>query len=937
MSSHQLTQEQRRKYELERRRQYYLKQKKKQEQIQAYYAKQRSMMQGNKQYAQNITAMQNSNPMYRPVNQSKPNNMSRPSNQQISHQPRQQNQQQPLNQHERLRQQQQQQQTQQQRQQQTQQNQQPLNQHERLRQQQQQQQRLQQQQQQQRETQQPQPRTNVSSTNTPTVDRSRTNSVNVGTDKSDTPIPLLNKDEKEPIHVVGEGEEELELEDKVEEEDPDKAPDRGEALQNSILERPHQITIDKETKEPKVKLLPLWTEGKKLSFLGRAPYLYLIFTRWTFLFCFLFSLTHIPHVYFYYVGQSSKYSDIFYKFSIANFDLGGSSSFNIALGIIEIVNLVLFAMYIRIMLWWIKRNSKKFEGSIVKTSDFSIEVKKVPSNTIQNFNLGHFKRFFTRFGKINNVALAINAGNVHTIKKNRDYYQNKFTRTQARIERTNWFSRIIEKIKLFYFGCKLKETEKKFATKLQRKVYKCVGYSFITFDTELARYKALATFNKPSLLTCCGLIGQRAPKFKKIKFVVKKAEEPSNIIWENCEYSKCSRYSRSFVSFFITAILIILSVSASSVLELFRNQFKRSVNTTEIGLVATQTQNLISSQTIVTLVLSACHFTIIQTLGFVLYYLTFFEKHKYISKRKRALMIRTAVGAFLCTLVLLIPNLEEYKLLDGTTKFRIDLSTTFIRVWFNETWNDYLPTIYTESSGFYYTLFILMNTTAFFTLLKEFLLRPYHYIIYLYNKYTALTQEDLNEAYEPPVFSLEYRYSTFLRTLLICLAFSGIFPPVIWITTISILVGYLIDKTNFLRVYKRQSYAKDLLATNALQLLVVGYTFRFGLIWFLLGYKSIAQGNYGRQIYLHLITGGFVLSLVYSVLTFVLADVQIFSCCCKKFRKSKFLTDKGEISIENFNDMEEYAPPVTPDDIVYTYHGDSKEPIKRQTTFREIV
>ena len=159
-------------------------------------------------------------------------------------------------------------------------------------------------------------------------------------------------------------------------------------------------------------------------------------------------------------------------------------------------------------------------------------------------------------------------------------------------------------------------------------------------------------------------------------------------------------------------------------------------------------------------------------------------------------MIRTAIGAFLCTLVLLIPNLEEYKLLDGTAKFRIYLPSSFSGIYLNGTNYTYIPTIFTESSGFYYTLFILMNTVSFFTLIKEFLLRPYHFIIYLYNKYTAITQEDLNEAYEPPAFSLEYRYSTFLRTLLICLAFSGIYPPVIWITTIAIFIGYFIDKTN---------------------------------------------------------------------------------------------------------------------------------------------
>jgi RNA-binding protein YhbY len=230
------------------------------------------------------------------------------------------------------------------------------------------------------------------------------------------------------------------------------------------------------------------------------------------------------------------------------------------------------------------------------------------------------------------------------------------------------------------------------------------------------------------------------------------------------------------VSVIITAVLILISVGASSILEIFRNEFKQQINTNDIGKVATQTQNLISSQTIVTLLLSTAHFLIVQALGFILYYLTYFEKHKYISKRKSSLMIRTAIGAFLCTLVALIPNLEEYKLPGDVAMFRIPLPTG-VAIYLNGINYTYIPTIFTESSGFYYTLFILMNSTAFFTLLKELLLRPYHYLIFLYNRFNSLTQEDLNEAYEPPTFSLEYRYSTFLRTLLICLAFSGIYPP----------------------------------------------------------------------------------------------------------------------------------------------------------------
>jgi hypothetical protein len=69
----------------------------------------------------------------------------------------------------------------------------------------------------------------------------------------------------------------------------------------------------------------------------------------------------------------------------------------------------------------------------------------------------------------------------------------------------------------------LNRTEKNFSTKLEKKAYKCVGYSFITFDTELAKYKCLATFNKPKilvfpfLLTCTDLLWMLRSKASKVQ------------------------------------------------------------------------------------------------------------------------------------------------------------------------------------------------------------------------------------------------------------------------------------------------------------------------------------------------------------------------------------------------------------------------------------
>jgi hypothetical protein len=539
------------------------------------------------------------------------------------------------------------------------------------------------------------------------------------------------------------------------------------ARELSIKERAHM----QNKKTGKLDLLPLWTE-RNLKFLGRSNMLYLIFVRWTFLFFLLLSITHIPQAYFYFTSKSGD-QNIWYRFSIANWQLNENYAVNIAIGCLEIFNLLVVIVYIRILLWWIKRNSKVTEETIVTTGDFSVEVVGVPANTVELKWLDHFTKFFSRFGYVQNVALALDSASIGRIKTGRDYYEKMVRITSLRVERAKRFI-WIEKLKLWYYSYMLRSKSTQFKAHTDRisrsiESCKCLGYAYVTFDTELARWQCLNTFNKPLPNRLCG---KGVPKYFGKKFTVNKSEEPSNILWENAGHGFCGRSLRRLVGVVVTLFLVIISVALSALLISQRDKFAFSKallpNGTNASNLAVISTNFIGSA-----LLSICLFVILQVLNWCLYYINFFEKHRYKSAHRKSLMIKTAIGSFLCTLVSFFPFLKVDT--EAPPNFTIPWHIPGIN---NGTG---IPTVFTEDSGFYYTLFMCILASCIGGILKESLLGPYHWLLRQYNIYQSLTQEDLNSAYEPPRYSLQYRYSSLLSIISVALAFSGMTPVVLWL------------------------------------------------------------------------------------------------------------------------------------------------------------
>jgi hypothetical protein len=318
--------------------------------------------------------------------------------------------------------------------------------------------------------------------------------------------------------------------------------------------------------------------------------------------------------------------------------------------------------------------------------------------------------------------------------------------------------------------------------------------------------------------------------------------------------------------------------------------------------------NVINANFIGSLLMSILLFLILQTLQFLLFHVNFFERHRYKSVHRRSLMIKAAIGSFLCAIVTYIPYLRADH--EAPSAFTIPWKINGIN---NGTG---IPTVLTEDSAFYYAVFNFLITAIICGILKEIILGPFHWIIKQYNTIQALTQDDLNWAYEPPKYSLHYRYSSLLSIICIALAFSGMFPMALWIMAVGLFFIFFVDKYNLLRIYKKESYAKDLMAANAVRTLAIGYFFRFFVMWFLLAYKAIAKSQYVYNGFLYMITISLAIALLYLIFQSIFAYANIFSClCCSHFRRAKFLTEKGQVSITRFKEMERFDPPVKPEDV----------------------
>lgn len=209
---------------------------------------------------------------------------------------------------------------------------------------------------------------------------------------------------------------------------------------------------------------------------------------------------------------------------------------------------LLFIVYFHI------KSKEKINENLSKNvtcQDFAVEVEGLPPEPIQ---IAEVKKFFSKFGEVNNVYLSRKYNGVLSSYKERANYKAKEEFYKALLESGKKVGKKLKQIQE-----KIREFDQKF-TKVEPKTHDelPVDRGFVLFNQVSDRAKCLREFKRAN--SCCVRYKKELKFRNKYKLKVSQTSDPSNINWENLDYSPCKRLLRQSFSYFLAGGIIVVSI-----------------------------------------------------------------------------------------------------------------------------------------------------------------------------------------------------------------------------------------------------------------------------------------------------------------------------------------------------------------------------------------
>ena len=303
------------------------------------------------------------------------------------------------------------------------------------------------------------------------------------------------------------------------------------------------------------------------------------------------------------------------------------------------------------------------------------------------------------------------------------------------------------------------------------------GVIFVTFKNIQEVEKFLEPYPKNLIMTifvwiknlkyflccCCVDKNRRDHFFLNRNVGINIAPEPEDIIFENLQYSSVERFFRTLLVYFLSLIII----SICFIIILFLNDFQikklqnnNNNNSVKYGISIT-----------ITLIISLLN-TIFQ---YLLEKLT--KNEKQISNTDYYLSFSVKLTIFTFFTSGIIPLISSY----FHSQEKYDLLLTNMLTLF-------------LSNSFLTPILWSINFEYFSKKFKRFLIR---------DNCESYTQEELNKLYEKLDMKVSYKYSYIFKTLLMSFFYMPIFPMSIAISFFGFIFGYLLEKYNYSKMYKR--------------------------------------------------------------------------------------------------------------------------------------
>ncbi|KAL0485729.1 9 TM domain-containing transmembrane protein [Acrasis kona] len=640
-------------------------------------------------------------------------------------------------------------------------------------------------------------------------------------------------------------------------------------------------------------------DGKPLSYftersevlvrIGPSGLLYLRFLQITFVFLFVLSCIEIGHTYIFYKNNPTN-ENVIWRLSIANWSPAEPNNYSdsIILAALEGAALVSFLLYVQLFGMYRDRLNKGADKIIRSVSEYSVHVRNVPKDEPQYGTL-RLRKFFSHFGRVIDVKFGLNSGNVNKWRKQLSKLSNSIQHCQAMMQTRSSLLAPYFKLKLFKEKRAHAKLEAKIKEKLEADTFSCTGDAFVTFNCERARFMCLHYFNRPWIQTMCSNMRFKSTPEKLVRLRVQEAKPHTDVVWENLEYGFFSRLLRRSVAVIIALITMGVCVVVSYYLTYVQkvtikdyfNGYKLSGINYGISVVMV-VAGIIASN--------------------IMYSLGDFEKHRSKSSKATSQLIKLAVMLFFVGVVVMGPYME--------TATNLSQLVPLIE--------QPLEAFY-ESNDFYYQLLTSFVTAVASNVLIQVVQLPAYWIYGKICARLAVTQEELNKAYMPPLYDFTFRYSNQLRIIMLSLCFSALFPPGLFIACVGLLASFLVDKFNLIKAFAKNNKVEDHLTENAVWCLCLAWLLRYILLAVRVYYLTCLTPPLS-------ITNPYLLSyiacsgtyLIFLVLTYVLKSgtstlVHLF--CCSKYRFPEYVTDKKGISAPDPS-LRLYNPPITIEEIL---------------------
>jgi hypothetical protein len=469
----------------------------------------------------------------------------------------------------------------------------------------------------------------------------------------------------------------------------------------------------------------------------------------------------------------------------------------------------------------------------VTAADYAIEIKGLPCKSIKPEKV---KQHFSKYGTISEIYLSrIYNGRLTEYKKRADISYKlglkKLINKKEKKTRRGTI-RVLENAKLkFDENLNLEDT---YADKTHDELP--VGRCYIIFDRLEDRVKCLNDYKK--INKCCWRKRKQKPRLmfkKKYPLLVKKAREPSDIIWENLEIPHQKRVIRRIFTFFITLIIILASISIVYTLKSYSETIPNtqncknlnidgSLSVSEAALAYTdQTeqfcyckqqkiynllasyrdfcQDYLSQESLVTFTnfMGSTGVVVINMiLKMIISKLSQFERTTSETKQKLQTMTRVFIALFINTTILTL--LANANFQNSVILGYIPYSDKIL----NGTYFDFTREWYTDVGS------IITSTMIVNAITPHFINLLFWYPVGCIKRRCCWkyykSQVSLNRMFSGPEFNIATKTSQVLTVIFSCYLYSGGMPFLNIICFITLFSLYWIDKTLILRHYKKPPF-----------------------------------------------------------------------------------------------------------------------------------